>query len=193
MDMNSEAKSRQREILKGRLSALSDDDIAMMNRQMCDLFVGSELFEGADVIMAYMAMANEADPAGIIRAAMDAGKMVAVPVIDWDLRRIKPAILESLTGGLEKDRYGILTPVEPRFIAVSRIDAVIVPGLGFDKNGNRLGRGGGFYDKFFSDNALTAVKCGFAFSVQILDDIAVSDRDRKVDCLITESGTWKCG
>ncbi len=184
-------KQQMRDVLKQRLRGLSDKEIATMSRGMCDLFICSELFEKSNVIMAYMAMANEADPAGIIRAAMDAGKRVAVPVIDWDLRRIKPAIINSLTGGLEKDRYGILTPIAPEFIPVSQIDVVIVPGLAFDENGNRLGRGGGFYDKFFSDNTLKAVKCGFAFSLQVLENIAVAEQDRKVDCLITESKMYR--
>jgi len=182
-------KKEQRDFLKGRLSAVSGYDIAVMSIRMCSNFVESELFGNSDVIMAYMAMAKEADPAGIIRAAIDAGKTVAVPVIDWDLRRIKPAILKSLTDGLEKDRYGILTPIDPEFIPASRIDVVIVPGLGFDKNCNRLGRGGGFYDKFLSDDTLKAVKCGFAFSVQVLDEIVVSEYDIKMDCIITE--LWK--
>jgi 5-formyltetrahydrofolate cyclo-ligase len=66
---------------------------------------------------------------------------------------------------------------------------VIVPGLAFDSRGRRLGRGGGFYDRFLSQPDLTAVTCGVALEAQILEDLPREPHDVPVDLLITEERT----
>ena len=64
---------------------------------------------------------------------------------------------------------------------------VVTPGLGFDRNGNRLGRGGGYYDRFFAHGRLKACKCGFAFAEQLIDSVPVTDHDQPMDMLITDA------
>jgi len=60
--------------------------------------------------------------------------------------------------------------------------------LGFDRQGNRLGRGGSYYDRFFANNQLKAHKCGFAFAEQLIDTIPVTEHDKPVDSLVTDNG-----
>ena len=70
---------------------------------------------------------------------------------------------------------------------VSDIDLVITPALGVDKKGNRLGRGGSYYDRFFANEKLRAVKCAFVFAEQVLDSIPAGDHDKQVDLLVTDN------
>ena len=69
---------------------------------------------------------------------------------------------------------------------IEDIDFVVTPGLGFDRKGNRLGRGGGYFDRFFSNDTLRAVKCGICFSEQIVDEVPMDETDIPVDMLITD-------
>jgi 5-formyltetrahydrofolate cyclo-ligase len=63
---------------------------------------------------------------------------------------------------------------------------VVTPALGFDRKGNRLGRGGSYYDRFFTDEKFKASKCGLAFTEQVVDSIPVDSGDVPVDFLVTD-------
>ena len=63
---------------------------------------------------------------------------------------------------------------------------MVTPGMGFDRRGNRLGRGAGFFDRFFADPRATAVRCGFCFWEQVVDWVPVTESDRPVDWLVTD-------
>jgi 5-formyltetrahydrofolate cyclo-ligase len=68
------------------------------------------------------------------------------------------------------------------------IDLVVTPALGFDRQGNRLGRGGSYYDRFFANTELKASRCGFAFTEQLVDSIPITEHDEPVDSLVTDEG-----
>jgi len=68
---------------------------------------------------------------------------------------------------------------------IKDIDLVIAPALGFDRKGNRLGRGGSYYDRFFANEELKAPRCGFAFAEQVVDLVPVTEQDKPVDFLVT--------
>lgn len=70
---------------------------------------------------------------------------------------------------------------------ISDIDLAVVPGVGFDKNLNRLGYGGGFYDKLLLNIPDTVKKIALCFDIQVVDRIPVSKNDIKVDLLITNT------
>ena len=72
-------------------------------------------------------------------------------------------------------------------IPIAMIDLVIVPGLGFDEFGNRLGRGRGFYDRFLAHPEFHGVACGLAFAAQLFGAIPVGPLDRQVDMLVTDA------
>lgn len=71
-------------------------------------------------------------------------------------------------------------------IPIGEIDLVVTPAVAFDDEGNRLGRGGSYYDRFFANEKLKAVKCGFAFAEQRIDSVPVTDHDQPVDFLVTD-------
>jgi len=63
---------------------------------------------------------------------------------------------------------------------------VVTPALGFDRKGNRLGRGGSYYDRFFANEELKAHRCGFAFAEQLIDSVPVTSTYVPVDFLVTD-------
>jgi 5-formyltetrahydrofolate cyclo-ligase len=81
---------------------------------------------------------------------------------------------------------GLREPVAGAPIPISIIDLVVVPGLAFDKSGNRLGRGRGFYDRFLAHPEFTGLTSAFAFEEQFLPEIPVDPLDRSVDMLVTD-------
>ena len=166
---------------------MPDCEVAKESSAACKVFLESDLYSKSKIIMAYIAMTGEADASEIIKQAFVDGKLVAVPLIDWQNKVINPVVLASLTNGLKKNKYGIFEPEECRLVNPCSISVVIVPGLGFDLNGNRLGRGGGFYDKFLAKDGLKAKKCGFALDCQILNKIITTPTDIGLDALISPS------
>lgn len=88
---------------------------------------------------------------------------------------------------LKKGKYGIPEPTdEPNVVYDKQIEIVIIPGVAFDKNGNRLGMGKGFYDRYFQRFPHTK-KIGLAYSEQILDCIPKDIYDVPIDMIITEN------
>lgn len=90
-----------------------------------------------------------------------------------------------------KGPFDIWEPVAQSFKAPHEIHGLLIPGLGFNKNGNRLGRGKGFYDKYLQN--FSGVKVGVCWSFQVLDSpLPVEPHDVRMDYLLTDEGLFKC-
>ena len=77
-------------------------------------------------------------------------------------------------------------------IPFGQIDLVVAPGLGFDRGGNRLGRGGSFYDRFFANKEVVASRCGLVFAEQVVDSIPTTESDEPVHFLVTDEEVIYC-
>jgi 5-formyltetrahydrofolate cyclo-ligase len=97
-----------------------------------------------------------------------------------------PIEIHSLTSDVHHGLLGVREPVEGMPVPVSDIDLVIVPGLGFDEHGNRLGRGRGFYDRFLSHRDFRAVACALAFEEQIVPAVPAGASDVRMHMLVTD-------
>jgi 5-formyltetrahydrofolate cyclo-ligase len=85
---------------------------------------------------------------------------------------------------LKKGPYGICEPVVQRFVKREDLDLVIVPGVAFDRRGNRLGRGKGYYDRFLKKLPNEAISFGLAFDFQILPSLPATKTDVSVNKVI---------
>jgi 5-formyltetrahydrofolate cyclo-ligase len=103
-----------------------------------------------------------------------------------------PVELTSLETGLKTDERGLRNPANGIPIPFQEIDLVITPGLGFDRQGNRLGRGGAYYDTFFAHKQMTAVRWAVGFSVQICDEVPHDQSDAPMDAVVTENEIIMC-
>ena len=99
-----------------------------------------------------------------------------------------PVQINSLDTGFSTGASGLRNPIAGVPVPFEEIDLVVTPALGFDRKGNRLGRGGSYYDRFFANDKLRAYKCGFAYAEQVIDSIPVTEHDKPVDSLVTDNG-----
>ena len=142
----------------------------------------------AQAIMGFMPMPDELDTRPILADLLAQGKRVYLPKSSIGDRRIIPLRLTDLDA-LHEGAYGILEPDLEETCLSSDLDIVLVPARAFDRHGNRLGRGAGFYDRFMSDAGFRALRCGVAFACQVLPQVPHDDHDLPVHILVTESET----
>ncbi|NUQ51779.1 MAG: 5-formyltetrahydrofolate cyclo-ligase [Phycisphaerales bacterium] len=179
-----------RRTLTRSLEALSPDEVAAMSARLCQRVLSSEFVRAARVVMVFAPMAGETDVTPIIERALESGQVAVLPWIDWEKRELVARRVTRYPDDLETTRGGLRQP-KPTCaeVEVGSIDLVITPGLGFDGYGGRLGRGGGFYDRFFATPGLTAARVGVAFDAQIVDRVPRDERDALVDAVITPTRT----
>ncbi len=162
------------------------DVVAEKSRIIARNLFESDEFKRAESVFIYVSLAKEVGTAEIIKRSLDEGKRVFVPVTDGDEMRLVP--IDKNTK-FKKGELGISVPVaEP--VADVLVDIAIVPGLGFDMSGGRMGFGKGYYDRFLSKSL--AKKIGLCFSELVVDEIAVDTHDVPMDMLVTEEGIFHC-
>ncbi|MFB0525729.1 MAG: 5-formyltetrahydrofolate cyclo-ligase [Phycisphaerae bacterium] len=179
-------KSQLRRKLQNCLLKLSEKQRAEKSRNACQNLVLTPQFQNASTVMIYLSLPHEVDTSEAILHAWQFGKTVAVPKISWQQRHMIPVQINSLETGFSTEVSGLRNPVTGVPIPFEEIDLVVAPALGFDRKGNRLGRGGSYYDRFFANKELKAPRCGFAFAEQVVDSIPVTDSDQPIDLLVTD-------
>lgn len=186
--MNQTRKQASRRDLRQWLAEMADEQYQFKSTLACQHLQSVQEFQNSTVVMMFLSLAREILTAGAIAAALEQGKGVAVPKVNWHDHSIIPVALTSLEAEMESDRYGLRHPVRAEQMPAERIDLVVVPGLGFDQQGNRLGHGGGFYDRFLSANGCTWTTCGLAFEEQVMEEVPVEEHDVNLDMLVTDAG-----
>jgi len=179
-------KAELRRKLMDCLLAIPPEQRSERSRKACRNLVSTEQFQGASTIMMFLSLPHEVDTSEAILHAWQLGKAVAVPKISWQQRHMIPVRINSLETGFSTGASGLRNPISGLPVPFGEIDLVVTPSLGFDKKGNRLGRGGSYYDRFFANAELKADRCGFAFAEQLLDAIPVTEHDEPVEILITD-------
>jgi 5-formyltetrahydrofolate cyclo-ligase len=185
-------KVELRRLLQNRLLSMPDEQRQEKSRKACRNLIATERFQEASTIMMFLSLPHEVDTSEAILHAWQLGKTVAVPKISWQQRHMIPVVIHSLETGFSTGALGLRNPVEGMPVPFEQIDLVISPALGYDRQGNRLGRGGAFYDRFFANETLTASRCGFAFIEQVVDSIPVTENDAPVQFLVTDEGIIDC-
>ena len=137
-------------------------------------------------LMGYLPMWEEFDCEPVMQAWLDRGGVLATPVVNWAAATMEPGRL----GGLEPPHIrmglrGVREPVGNAIVPIDAIAAMLVPGLAFDAAGRRLGRGGGFYDKFLGALPPQVLRVGVCFDEQIIEGVPVEGHDRRVHLIVT--------
>ena len=144
-------------------------------------------FERAKTILFYASFGGEVETFDMIRQAQLLGKRIALPRIHPQ-NTIKPVLISDLDCDLETGPYGIRQPhaSNDRTILPGELDMVVVPGVAFDRFNNRLGRGGGYYDRFLGTLSDKVITVGLAFDFQIVDGFPPSaSHDKPVFCVLS--------
>lgn len=158
------------------------------SRVIRDKFLSLAQLGRASCLMIYVNYRSEVITWPLIMDLQGQGKIVAAPVTDPHSARLLPYIVENGAQDLIPGYCNIPEP-DPRSrpeLDPGRLDMVLVPGSVFDPGGNRLGYGGGYYDRFLSQEAPRALTVGLAFELQMVDSVPVQDHDIPLDLVITE-------
>ena len=167
------------------IAALPEEYVEESNVGIREHFLAMPEYWQASVIFAYISEGREPDTVGIIQHALASGKTVALPV-SLPGGIMEPRVIQSLDE-LVPGRFHIPAPPESApLVEEDSIDLIIVPAVTFNENGFRLGRGGGYYDRFLSRS--DAVSVGLGRDRLIRDDVPLEAHDLGVACLVTESG-----
>lgn len=167
---------------------LSLQEVLEKSNKAADIFINSELYQKANVMMLYYPLGNETDTSYILKKALSDKKTVLYPITDINTNEITPIIVNSETR-FEKGVYSVFEPTE-KTVYNGEIDVILVPGIAFDKRGFRVGFGKGCYDRFLK--MTDTVKIGFCYDFQIDDEIDNDSFDIKMDILVSESGMIVC-
>lgn len=192
--MNQELKILKKEIRQGilkRRDALSQTEIIEKSKEIFTKIKHLEAFKKAAMVMSFVSFGSEVDTTEFILYCLNCGKSLAVPKIVMNSNGQKEMVaveIKNIAEDLEPGIFGIKEPREGagRMVLPCDIDFIIVPGSAFDQKGNRIGYGGGFYDRFLRGTDNNCIKAGVAFDLQILDDLPVEDHDLPVDIVVTE-------
>lgn len=179
-------KAELRRKLLNCLLAIPPEQRSERSRKACRNLVSTEQFQGASTVMMFLSLPHEVDTSEAILHAWQLGKAVAVPKVSWQQRHMIAVEINSLETGFSTASSGLRSPVAGVPVPFEEIDLVVTPGLGFDKKGNRLGRGGSYYDRFFANEELKAARCGFGFAEQLIDLVPVTEHDEPVEILVTD-------
>ncbi|MCQ9206928.1 MAG: 5-formyltetrahydrofolate cyclo-ligase [Omnitrophica bacterium] len=142
-------------------------------------------FKNAKIVMLYVSMSGEVDTGDMIDEALRAGKRVALPRCRSQ-ETIVPKEISDRKNDLEKSIYGIYEPKKhKKDIKPETIDLFVVPGVAFDKENRRLGRGKGYYDKFLGKLPPGKLTIGLAFDLQMTENLPCDSHDIPVSKIIT--------
>lgn len=148
-------------------------------------------YQKGDIIYCYISKDSEADTLLFLEYCLALGYTIAAPKVEGP-RKMSFYRIGSLAE-LTPAKYGILEPFTKREDKKCLGKGImIVPGLGFTKDGKRIGYGGGFYDSFLSDNHNHVLIAAIGYQMQMLDDLPMEDHDYTMDVIITEENTYTC-
>ena len=173
-------KDMLRAEIRRRKRAMSETEILSASWQLTQMLIATPQYQNADTVYLYLPYNQEIRTVPILEYALAEGKRVAVPkVYGKEMKFIYISGMADVAPGL----WGIPEPVLDGPVAENPHALVIVPGLAFDREGNRIGYGGGYYDKFLSrerEHPTVALCYGF----QVVESIGKEEWDVPVDLVL---------
>lgn len=193
--MADEKKIHLRQILRECRAALSAARAEELSCAVQERVLTLELYKSASTVVLYAAKDNEVLTERILAHALSSGRGVYYPKLDLSQGRLLLLRVADPALELRPGAYGIREPIGTDALNPSALDdaLVCVPGLGFDASGQRLGRGGGHYDRLIACMGPTATTVGLAYSFQLLEAPPSQQHDQPLDFVITESAAHIAG
>ena len=173
-------KKELRALIRQRKHSMTETEITEKSEKLGQLFAQSELYRAANTIYGYLPYNQEVRTVPMLERAIAEGKRVAVPkVIGEDMKFIYIRDMSRV----EKGYAGIPEPVDDGPVADDPTALVLMPGLAFDREGHRIGYGGGFYDRFLAEEPdhPTLALC---YDFQMQDALETEEFDIPVDAVL---------
>lgn len=173
-------KTQLRKQIREKKRAMTIEEIEQASAKLAELFYASDAYKCAATVYGYLPYNQEVRTVPMLERALADGKKVAVPKVYGDeMKFIYLTDLSQVACGYA----GIPEPVADGPVADDPTALVLMPGLAFDKEGHRIGYGGGFYDKFLAaePNHPTLALC---YDFQVLPHLQTEEFDIPVDCVL---------
>lgn len=179
-------KKQLRKQIRERKKEFSLPEKIKLSEPIFEKIEKEELFKEAKVVLLYYSMDDEVYTHDFVEKHYKT-KTILLPCVDGDDLILRQYLgIESMKAG---EQFGILEPVGKEFNDLEKIDLMIIPGVAFDKEKNRLGRGRGFYDRLLK--TVNATKIGVCFDFQVVEQVPTEDFDVKMDVVISTTNIYK--
>lgn len=180
MDIAKEEKKHLREIMLKQRNEMPGSIRKTHSERICQQLWEAVLSNKAEVIHCYLTMGSEVNVLPLLQKALDAGLTIVVPKT-LKKRQMQNLVLTDLKN-MEPGVFGTYHPKDAQEYR-GNYDLIVVAGLAFDKEGCRVGYGGGYYDTFLAEHQ-SAIKIGIAFPFQVVETVPVEEHDVKLDAML---------
>jgi 5-formyltetrahydrofolate cyclo-ligase len=181
---NSDAKAALRVKVRGDLRHITGAQRHEASARIRSVLTQQTLWKDSKAILFFAPMPDEPDIWPLISDAIALGKIVALPCFLRETKIYVACRILNPSVDIQVGQYGIREP-SPRCpeVPLNQLDFVLVPGVAFDMNGRRLGRGKGYYDRLLAQ--VFGKTCGVAFDEQIVDEVPAGPNDIDLNCILT--------
>jgi 5-formyltetrahydrofolate cyclo-ligase len=185
-----DAKQKLRRQMLARRDALHADARDAQGAAIVARLAALPSFAAARTVLLTLAFRSEWDTLPLVARALADGKRVVVPKVDAAARMLVLHAIADPVGDVGPGHHGIPEPMpQCPVVDPAAIDWVLVPGITFDRSGQRLGYGGGYYDRLLPLLSRRAPRIAGAYDLQIVDRVPTGPRDVTVDAIVTPSET----
>lgn len=185
-------KPEMRAAAKARLRKMPDPDRAAASAAIAQGVMRIREVEAAGVVLLYAALPSEVATDALAEAFRRRGTVVTYPRC---LPEPREMVLHRVSGAHDLQADGLHGIREPSsdcpVVRPDEVDLALVPGLAWDRNGRRLGRGAGYYDRLFADPRWRGIRCGLFFAAQEVPSIPVDPWDANLHLVVTEHEVWR--
>ena len=181
-------KQQLRRELKQRRAAISMIERAELSARISEKALSLPEYAESDTVLCYCSVRDEVITWPLLRHILDSGRVLALPAIEGSRMAVRRV---TDLDGLVPGKMGILEPKSGPEVFPESIGLALVPGLGFDLTGGRIGYGGGYFDRYLA--LVPGLKAGLCFSAQITEELPREPHDVPMDALITENQIYRFG
>lgn len=180
-------KDLRSQILKER-EKITKEDIVNRSNKIFEKIIAMDEFKKSKCIMIYVSFENEINTHPFIKYCLKIGKKVVTPVCNTKTKTLILGHTNTFPEGFNKTKYGILEldSMGISEVPLDEIDIIITPGLAFTVKGERLGYGGGYYDRLFEEKPLNTITIATIFNEFIVEYLPTEPFDKLVDFIVTE-------
>jgi len=177
-------KALLRQRVRTELARVLPSQRATVSVQACLLLKRQPVWNVAETILFFAPLPDELDVWPLLEKFLAAGKICALPFFDSTTRTYSARRVRNLAADISIGKFGVREPVPScAEIPPEKFDLILVPGVAFDWNGNRLGRGRGFYDRLLAKTS--GLKCGVGYDFQLIGKVPAEPHDARVNFIVT--------
>jgi 5-formyltetrahydrofolate cyclo-ligase len=187
------SKTDLRKQVLARRDALDAGTRGALSRAITTRLLALDSWRVAASVAAYVSFGGELDTGQLIDDVLAQGKTLALPRVDGESRGLKFYAVRDLERDLAAGVWGIRQP-RPEIcaeLAPAALEFVLVPGVAFTRRCERLGYGGGYYDALIRGLAHRTALVAGAFELQIVPELPTTERDQRVDLVVTEAAEYR--